>query len=172
MNKDYRYQLGFSLLEVMIALTIFSIFITMFVTSIGYNLSDSTMMREELLLRELCLSKINEVLIAPPELVESLTLKPKTKDFEHNKDYHYTIEYKKIKMPNIDQIMGKSEDDEDQESGEAAGIQQHLFKNIKKFLEDAVWQVKVTVQNKQTEFSYDLSTWLINEKAKPEFENF
>ena len=67
-------QDGFSLLEVMIAMTVFSVFVAVYVTSQGYNISDSTLMREELMLQTLCENKINEIIISPPELRDSLTL--------------------------------------------------------------------------------------------------
>ena len=44
---------GFSLLEVMIALTLFAFFATAFLSSQGYNVADSRLSEEQLILQQL-----------------------------------------------------------------------------------------------------------------------
>ena len=75
---------GFTLLEVMIAMMIFAFFITVFVATQGENLNDSMRMRQELIMQQLCESKINEIIIDPPEFREALTLTKEQKTFEEN----------------------------------------------------------------------------------------
>ncbi len=60
-------QRGFSLLEVMIAFVLFTLFITAFLTSTGYNVGDASLSEEQLLLQSLCERKINELFLDPPK---------------------------------------------------------------------------------------------------------
>ena len=94
---------GFSLMEVMIALTIFSFFITAFMVGHGGNISDSTFMEEELTLRHLCDKKIQSIIINPPEFKESLTLAPESGSFEEDeyKNYEFSVEYQRLEIPNL-----------------------------------------------------------------------
>jgi prepilin-type N-terminal cleavage/methylation domain-containing protein len=87
-------QSGFTLMEVLIAITIFALFATVFVTGQGYNLLDSGKFKDDLLLKDLAENKINEIVVNPPELRDSLTITKETKAFDSNPDYQYTIEYK------------------------------------------------------------------------------
>lgn len=161
---------GFSLLEVLIALTIFSVFAAVFVTSQGYNLANSELLREELLLRELCANKLNDIITKPPEFRESLTLSFEVKTFEEYKDYEYKIQYKRFKIPNLNKIMGKEEDNSD--SDDDGGLKTKVMENVIKNIEELVWQVEVTVKNKKTNFNYALTSWLFNHQAKVEFSGF
>ena len=43
---------GFSLIEVLIAISIFSIFTVSFVTGLGYNLLDSSSLKDEMVLKD------------------------------------------------------------------------------------------------------------------------
>ena len=63
---------GFTLMEVMIAISIFAVFATVFVTGQGYNLLDSSKLKDEMLMKDLCENKINEIITNPPELRDSL----------------------------------------------------------------------------------------------------
>ena len=55
-------QSGFTLMEIMIAVMVFTTFATVFVTSFGYNLVDSGKLKEDILLKDLCENKINELI--------------------------------------------------------------------------------------------------------------
>ena len=164
---------GFSLLEIMIALFVFTIFFTAFGTSIGFNLFQSTLMKERIVLKELCQRKINELVISPPAFNPGLTMKPETKKFEDKDienvdDYTYTIEYKQFKLPDMGKIMGtgKEEGEEEGGGGGAAIIQKKVYGIAKKHMERLIWQAKVTVENKISKNKFTLSTWLYNSKAK------
>lgn len=156
---------GFTLLEVLIAVTIFSVFITIYVASQGYNLADSVLLREEIQLKRLCKDKLNEVITDPPELRESLTLSPTVKTFDEFKEYEYQITWRRLKIPDASKMMG-DEEDSGQSSGKTYGIQKSLLEKVTKNMEEMIWQVEVTVRNKETEFEYSLSTWISNPKAK------
>jgi prepilin-type N-terminal cleavage/methylation domain-containing protein len=156
---------GFSLMEVLVATTIFMVFITVYVTEQGYNISNSTMIREEIIIRNLGESIINDLIDHPPDLKESLTLSPETKTFEEDKNYEYTLEYERFEIPKLSNIQGE---EEEQEDANASGVEAKLFEELKKNMKELIWQVRVTVVNKETGFEYSLAAWLLNPKAKVE----
>ncbi len=161
-------QGGFSLLEVMIAMTVFSVFVAVYVTSQGYNISDSTLMREELMLQTLCETKINEIIISPPELRDSLTLSKETKTFEDYEEYEYSIEYKKFILPDFKALMNSEDSEEEEENS----TQQMIMEKVKENMEKIIWQITVEVRNKQTDFNFKLSTWLYNHKTSINLGSF
>ena len=156
-------HLGFSLLEVLIAITIFSIFLSAYVISQGQNLNDSAQLREDLVLRKLAEEVVNHIILAPPELSSALTLSPETKKFEDEyENYEYTIEYKKIELPNLNELNKQ----EDEESSLNQNIQDKIYQQIKNNIENFLWQVAVIVKNTTSERSYTISTWIKHPKAK------
>ncbi|MBF0363113.1 MAG: prepilin-type N-terminal cleavage/methylation domain-containing protein [Oligoflexia bacterium] len=199
-NKSNIAAAGFTLIEVVIAITLFAIFIIAFISTEGSNVRDSVNMKEELLLQKLCENKLNQIILDPPELTESLTLIPKSGslDEEGYADYEYTVEYKRLKIPNLSAITGEGEEDGASSgggsgsgegaaaSGESASsassgdpqadkeskdkqakmFQNKVFEMMKKNIEEMIWQVKVTVQNKSSKFPFSLVSFIDNKKAK------
>lgn len=161
---------GFTLIEVMIALAIFATFVVAFMTSQGMNIASSGLMREDILLRDLTEMKLNEIIENPPDLRENLLLAPETKSFEDYPEYEYKIEYQKFLIPDLSKIKGNSEEESGQ--SEMAILQARLFNTVKDNIEKMVWQVRVTVRNKETDYSFDLATWLYNKEAKIKLEGF
>lgn len=174
------YQKGFSLLEVMIALTLFSIFVASYLVSQGYNVSDSALNEEQLMLQQLCELKLNELYINPPKFINisSSGLK-ETKKFEEAdySNYEYTLEIKKLILPDFGQLFGSkgNASDEAREENEEndyfndnnkaarnSNTEKMVFDTLKKNIERIVWQARVTVTNKETKYSYSLSTYLTN----------
>lgn len=153
-------QNGFTLMEVMIALVIFSVFATAFVTGQGYNLLDSSKLKEEMLMKDYCENKINDIITNPPELRDALTLTKETKEIESDKDYQYTVEYKKFFVPDMNKITGEAPQDEEESA--QAQMEKRIFKVFKDNMEKMIWQVEVTVKNKTNDSSFKLSTWLYN----------
>lgn len=150
-------------MEVMIAIAIFSVFATAFVTGQGYNLLDSSKLKEDILLKDLCENTINDVITNPPELRDSLTLSKETKDFEKNPGYQYTIEYQKFFVPDMTKIAAK---DEEKDDNPQKVLEARIFKVFKDNMEKMLWQVEVTVKNKQTNEQFKLSTWIYNQNAE------
>lgn len=103
---------GFSLVEVMIAMTLFALFITAFLMSQGSNISGSINMEEDLTMQALAQRKINEVLLDKPTFTNATENDVETKNFEEEeyKRYKYTIEYVKLEFPNFQQLTGSEED--------------------------------------------------------------
>lgn len=169
-----KSEKGFTLVEVLIAIMLLAVFSTVYVTSQGNNILNSSIMREDALLARLCEEVINEIIINPPQFSASLTLAPETKSFEQSAygNYEYTIEYKELEVPDIAKLVnskkGKDENESknrDNEEG-ANEIEKMILDQVQKNLKTMIYQVSVTVKNKKTNFNYTLSTWLSNNKAK------
>lgn len=172
-------QSGFSLIEVLIAITLFAFFVVAFLTAQGYNVSDSALSEEQLILQQLCERKINELYLDPPKFQNLTTggLK-ETKKFEEKdlSNYEYTLEIKKLSVPDFAQLFGQkdgvSEEGKDAYDGDYlnqnngsqrnAGLEKMVFEELRKNIEKIVWQARVTVTNKETKYTYSLSTWLTN----------
>jgi type II secretion system protein I len=154
---------GFSLIEILIALSIFAVFASAYISTQTSNVNDSSRLEEEMTISRLCENKINEIILNPPDLRESLTLSKETKTFEEDeyKDYEYIIEYKRFKIPD----MTKLNENQNQDAKTQAG-QSMVMNTIKKNLEEMIWQVSLTVRNKTNDTKYSLSTWLLNPEAK------
>lgn len=157
-------QKGFTLIEVMISLAIFAVFVSAYLTAQGYNISDSTVMRDELNLKRYAEKKINEIIVSPPELKLSITLKPDAGKFEEDENFSYSVLYKQFIIPDLNKITG-ADQEEDQNPQE-----KKIFDNVKKNLEKIIWQVEVTVKNNTSERTYSVSTWLYNQQAQVVFE--
>jgi prepilin-type N-terminal cleavage/methylation domain-containing protein len=163
-----KRQEGFSLIEVMIATAIFAVFIVTFVTGQGYNLFDSVEIREETKMAELAELKMSELTLNPPELRETLTsASAETKTFEDYPDYEWGLMIKKIKIPDISRIQGNEENQEQEDP-----MQAQVYEQVKKNMEELIWQVQVTIKHKPSGRVFDLSTWLYNDKANVGLQGF
>lgn len=164
---------GFTLMEVMIAITIFTVFSTAFVTGMGYNLLDSGKLKEDILLKDLCENKISELIINPPTFNDALTLTKETKEIENFDDYQTIVEYKKFFVPDMSKIQPSTAqdvssqlDEEISKDSNMNALEQKIFKTVKDNMEKILWQVQVTVKNKLTGETYTLSSWLYNRGAQ------
>lgn len=171
-------QQGFSLIEVLIAITLFAFFITAFLTSQGYNVSDSQLSEEQLNLQQMCESKINELYLDPPKFQNITGTFNETKNFEQSDlaGFEWTLEIKKLTIPDFAQLFGTkggtTEEaanayegnylDEGNANKRNSNMEKIVFEELKKNIEKIVWQARVTVTDKETKLSYSLSTWLTN----------
>jgi len=171
-------QKGFSLIEVLIAITLFAFFITAFLTSQGYNVSDSQLSEEQLNLQQMCESKINELYLDPPKFQNITETFKETKNFEQSDlaGFEWTLEIKKLTIPDFAQLFGQkggtTEEaanayegnylDEGNANTRNSNMEKIVFEELKKNIEKIVWQARVTVTDKETKLSYSLSTWLTN----------
>lgn len=184
MDKSLKFhnQQGFSLIEVLIAVTLFAFFVTAFLTAQGYNVSDSQLSEEQLMLQQLCERKINELYLDPPKFQNITDGLKETKTFEE-KDlagFEYTLEIKKLTIPDFAQLFGQkggvSEEGKESYEGDYlnegnanqrnSNLEKMVFEELKKNIEKIVWQARVTVTNKETKYSYTLATWLTNYNEK------
>jgi prepilin-type N-terminal cleavage/methylation domain-containing protein len=175
-------QDGFSLVEVLIAITLFALFVVAFLTSQGYNVSDSQLSEEQLLLQSLAEKKINELYLDPPKFQNITGNFKETKTFEGKdlSNFEYTLELKKLTIPDFAQLFaqkgGTTEEAQDSYEGNYfnegggqqrnSGLEKLVFEELKKNIERMVWQARVTVTNKETKYNYTLSTWLTNYNEK------
>ena len=112
MGKTIRFnEKGFSLLEVLIAVTLFAFFITAFLTSTGYNVSDSSLTEQQIILQGLAERKVNELLLDPPKFQNVTDNFKETKTFEESdlSGYEYTIELKKLIIPDFAQLFSQKD---------------------------------------------------------------
>lgn len=175
MVKIKNNQAGFSLMEVMIALTIFATFVTAFIVGQGSTLRDSAFLQEEALLAQLAEKVITDIKVKPPKLESSLTLAPETKSFEQEdyEGYTYTVEWKEVEIPDLSKLMGEEEDESNEASSEAdrnKSVEAMIFKQIKDNLKKMIWQVKVTITNKETKYNHSLSMFITDPEAKVELK--
>lgn len=175
--KGTSSQSGFTLLEVMIAVTLFTLFAAAYLVSQGYNISDSMLSEEQLKLHALCERQINEVLINPPRYTNALDNTKDTKTFEDEEyaNYSYTVEWKRLTVPDFGKIFANqgaqqgSEEgsenkyfDDDKKANRNSSLEQIVFDKLKENIEKIMWQVRMTVTNKETKYSYTLSRWVTN----------
>lgn len=175
MKKEWEG--GFSLIEVMIAVTLFTIFASAYLVSQGYNMSDSAISEEQLKLHMLCERQMNEILINPPRFTNALENLKETKTFEDEEyaNYSYTTEWKRLIVPDFGKIFASQLDESgseenndnkyaDSDSGQARNksLETIVFEKLKENLEKILWQVRLTVTNKETKYSYSLSRWVSN----------
>jgi prepilin-type N-terminal cleavage/methylation domain-containing protein len=180
--NQIKNQQGFSLLEVMIAITLFAFFVTAYLTSQGYNVEDSRLSEEQLLLQQLAERKINELVLDPPLFSNATADSKETKTFEEAefKNYEYTLEIKRLIIPDFAQLFAQkdaaSEDAQDSYDGNyyAEGtkaqrnqaLEKLVFEELRKNIEKIIWQARVTITNKETKYNFTLSTFLTNYNEK------
>lgn len=169
MEKKLKRQKGFTLLEVIVAFSIFALFATVFLQNQSQNVFDSREMNGEMILKSLCESKMNETLVNLPDFDNALDGKKETKTFKRKgfEDYSYTLEFKRFKAPDIEALFTPQTDEE--QTAEQKAQQQTLkavFKEVKKKIESVHWEIRVTVINKLDKRTYILSTWFTDPKAK------
>ncbi len=160
-------QNGFSLIEVMIALTIFAVYATAIVFRLSNNVSGSMQMAEDLNLHNLAELKMSEVLIGKKEFTNATENDPDTGKFEIEgyKEFKFKVEIKKIEFPDFAQLMGKS-DEEDADEGQVSAVQKLIFDKMKQNVEEMIWQVTVTVTAPETGYEYSLNSWINKSNAK------
>lgn len=169
---------GFTLLEVMIAITLFAFFITAFLTAQGFNVSDSALSEEQIRLQTLCEKKINDLYLNPPKFSNATKDSKETMQFEEKEysGYEYTLELKPLLIPDFAQLFAQKDgaSEEAQEANDStyfndsaqgnrnSSIEKMVFEELKKNIEKIIWQARVTVTNKETKYNYTLTTLLTN----------
>ncbi len=153
-----------TLIEVLIALTIFAFFMSAYMYTQGSNLQDSGDMRIQAELFRHTQNKIREVLVSPPTMNESMFAAPEVKKIEDFEDFQYTLTYKKMVFPDLSKLTGQEET--------PTQIEGLVFKNFTQNMEKLLWQVEVSVEHLPTGRVYQLSTWMLNPKGKAAISGF
>lgn len=154
-----KNQKGFSLLEVVVALSIFAVFATVFVQSQGTQVNISMGFQEELKMRNLAQQLVNEIIMTPPELTESIFISSESKTFENDPNYSYNISWNKFTLPDFSKLKTGNE------AQGQTGIEQRIAEKVRENMEKLVFQLEITVINKQTNYSHTVMTWLYNDRA-------
>lgn len=168
MEEELKNQKGFTILEVFIAFSIFALFSTVFLQNQSQNVFDSREMNSEIILKNLCESKMNETLINLPEFTNALDGKKETKTYTRDgyENYSYTLEFKKFKAPDIGALFSSNNSEEQSEEQKAQKqALESVFEEVKKKIEDIHWQLKVSVVDKTDKRTYELTTWFTNPEA-------
>lgn len=157
---------GFTLIEVLFALGIFAAFLLGISVTISHNVNSSILMKEDTTLHNLAELKLNEVLLDKKEFTNATenSVDSGTFDIEGMDQYKFEVRIKPTEFPDLSQIMGQDEGDDG--SGSSDPINKVIFDKLKKNLEEIIWQVSVTVINTDTDYSYELSTWVNKSNPK------
>ena len=169
MAKKLIYnQSGFTLLEVLIALAIFGFFAGATYVSQADNIHLSMISRKDLTMHNLAELKMNETLIGKKDFTNATENDPDTGAFEVEgyEDYKYIVEITKLEFPDLAQITGKAnEEDGASKDDSQSNLQKMIFENLKKNIEEMIWQVSVTVTSPDDE-KYSLHSWINKSNAK------
>lgn len=177
-----KNESGFSLLEVMIAITLFAFFISAFLSSQGYNVADSVNSEQQLELHTLAEKTMNELLINPPKFTNAQKNSIETKKFPETEysQFEYDLEIRKLEIPDFGQLFAqKGQGGEEGGSGNDSSYYNNankanrnsstekvIFEQLKKNIERMLWQVRITVRNKETRMSYSLSSYMTDYNQK------
>lgn len=160
---------GFTLVEVLMALAVFSFFIVVFMSTQGYNITTSTRMKNDLEMHNIAEYKINEAILNLPALNDSRPEIIEEKNFEETKWAHfsYKLEYRKLELPDFNKLLPEDENaNETAEDNQNETLQKKIFEKLKTNMEKMLWQVQVTIIEKESGTEYTLSSWIQNPAAK------
>jgi hypothetical protein len=158
---------GLTLIEVTVAVFIFSFFITAFMTGQGNNILSSARMKDDMILKDLAQMQYNLTLLDPPDFSRPVVDgKKETKAFKDYPGYQYTLLYKPVYIPDIDKILGSEGDENDPDKQ----MRKKIMKEFKDNMEKLVWQISITVMNKATKASFEIAGWTYYPDAKVKFK--
>ena len=162
-----KNQNGFSLIEVMVALVIFSVIALPMIFTQSANIQSSINMNSDLTLHNLAEMKMNEVLVGPKEFTNATENDVDGGNFEIDgyQEFKYEVRITKIEFPNFSELIGKTEE-EGQDDNAQDSIQKLIFEKMKKNIEEIIWQVNVIVTNPGTGDTYELNSWINKSNAK------
>ena len=157
-----KNQDGFSLFEVLIAISVFAVFFIVFANSFFQNQRASSEINEEIMMSTLAEKVVREVLISPPSMNESLHKSNKKENFEDAslKDYTYTTEWSRLELPNLGELMKLS--NTEQEPNAQQSIMSQVFKQVQESTKDILWQLRITIIHTPSGRQYPISGWIKN----------
>jgi len=167
-KRIIKNQQGFTLIEVMIAMAIFAVYVTAIVLTQSTNLNDSARLSEDLNLHNLAELKMNEMLISDIKFTNATENDPETGNFEVDgfEKYKFEVKFKKFILPDYDAISGKSDEDAQNDDNKQNALQKIVFDKMKVNIEKMIWQISVTVTNSESKEAYELISWIEDKNAK------
>ena len=169
-KKIFSNRSGMTLMEVMIAVFLFAVFITAFMSGQGNNILSSVRMKDDLYLKDLAEMQYNLTLLDPPDFSKPLVdKKTETKTFEDFPGYEYTLTYQQIFIPDVEKILGVSAEEQNDPNRQN---EKKVLEEFKNNMEKLVWQISILVTNKETKMSYELAGWTYYSDAKVIFKGF
>jgi|TARA_Y100000780_G_C13696081_1_gene422960 hypothetical protein len=164
--KRFFSEEAMTLIEVLIALALFSTFIIAFMSGQGGNITTSIRFKEELKLKDIAEVILNEQMIEPPEvktIAGEVEIDPVSsrdfKTFEDDENFEYAINTYKIAIPDFDKIVAGAGEEQSQEEKQNQSTQKLIYNKFKENMEKLVFQIIITVRHKASGQVYDLSTW-------------
>ncbi len=160
-------QAGMSLIEVLIALTIFAVMSTVLISTVSFNITSSMYARDDVKMHNLAEFKMNEVLIGNREFTNATDNSEDTGNFEIEgfKDFKYKVQIRKMELPDLSAVMGQTEDEANRVETQETEIRKRVFGLLKKNLEEIVWQVRVEVTSPDG-IIYELTSWVEKSNAQ------
>lgn len=169
---DRKLAEGMSLLEVMIAMAIMAVFSTVFISGIGSNIFSSSEIRSDITIFELAQMKINEIIVTPPPLRETLLTETKDeKEFEEFPGYFYSVLLQKITIPDYASFV-ETDGSEDIHPDKNSEIKQKIVETVVENMQKLIWQIEITITHRESNRSHTVSSWLYNNKAKLKLGGF
>ena len=156
-------------MEILVAITIFAFFISLFTVGMGNNINDGINFRKSTQMANLAQLILEQNQAHPPKIDPAKNTDLITKAFEDNPNFQYTLKFSPIKIPSLAALKGE------QEGGEKKGqdqAEQMIFEQITQNLEKMILQLEVTVTDLTTKETYITSTWLYNQEVKVEIKGF
>ena len=162
-------QSGFTLVEILIALTVFAFFAGAMVFRLTNNVSGSMQMATDLTMHNLAELKMNETLIGKKEFTNATENDPDTGSFEIEgyEKYKFKVQISKLELPDFSQLIGQGEDEEnsDTDNAQTNKVQKLIFEKLKSNIEEMIWQVTVTITGPEGD-EYSLNSWINKSNAK------
>jgi prepilin-type N-terminal cleavage/methylation domain-containing protein len=169
---------GFSLMEVMAALSLFAVFFVVFASVMIANKNDSMELSEDLEMLALTERVLQETILSQTSFSDSLTTKGLAKKFEEPEfaDYEYELEWATLELPNLKELFtmgnqGEGASGTQSSTSSLPSVLLPVLDQVDQSLKKMIWQLRVALKKKSNGKIYTLSTWLRNEdiqwKMKP-----
>lgn len=162
-------QKGFTLLEVLFALAIFGVFLVGISDTISYNVSSSIRIREDINLSNLAELKMNQVMLDRKDFTNATENDVDSGNFEIEgmEKYKYEVRIRKTEFPDLSEILGQDNEEDNNQRG-IDPVTKIIFTKLKNNLEEMIWQVNVKIINTETNYSYELNSWI--NKSNPRLD--
>jgi prepilin-type N-terminal cleavage/methylation domain-containing protein len=187
-----RNECGFSLVELLIAISIMAVFLISFSISHQGQIFRSQDISDEVELTDQCYIKMQEALLTLTPLSEPMTVAPIKVQDPKFPDLDISYQWSLFIIPDLNGSGGESSQSDSQSNennfdenfsiGQAVGAtandaqsqmaMQQIFIQVQENFKKLLYQLKVTIVSKDTKKNCELSTWVINPGQRIEFNAF